>query len=182
MSIFFVDANILLDFYSSGRPELQKLLVELLAVGDDLFITEQVVSEVNRNKLKKAGEAVQKALEGFRGRAPGLPVHLSTDGGASEFQQRVRKHQKALAVLSTEAETQGADILREVSRSVDPVSNALLPIFQKAVQSTPAVAKAANQRRLVGNPPGKQRDPLGDQLSWESLLARYDGGTGLDCH
>jgi len=35
----------------------------------------------------------------------------------------------------------------------------------------------AKKRKVVGNPPGKKNDPLGDEINWEILLESIDKST-----
>jgi hypothetical protein len=46
--------------------------------------------------------------------------------------------------------------------------------------SSDAIFSAAHKRLLLGNPPGKDRSTLGDQLNWESLL--HECPPGHDLH
>lgn len=48
----FLDTNIYLDFYRSKA--VNKLLKPLLKISDHILITNQVISEINRNKLELA--------------------------------------------------------------------------------------------------------------------------------
>jgi hypothetical protein len=42
-------------------------------------------------------------------------------------------------------------------------------------RAEPAIIVRARNRKEFGNPPGKAVDCLGDQISWEQLLSRYEG-------
>jgi hypothetical protein len=66
-------------------------------------------------------------------------------------------------------------LLQSITNSTDAVSKALEPIFQNAQTPSPEQLERARYRKEVGNPPGKQADPLGDQISWEQLLDTYKG-------
>jgi len=57
-----------------------------------------------------------------------------------------------------------------VAASQDPVSKELEAFFGEFAKPTDAQLKRAERRKLLGNPPGKKADPIGDELSWEQLL------------
>lgn len=59
--------------------------------------------------------------------------------------------------------------------STDAVSIELDKIFSLAKSPSVDDLEAARLRKEIGNPPGKAKDPLGDQLSWEQLLRHYNG-------
>lgn len=46
-----IDANLYLRFYDARQAEYKKLLRTLVEIQDSIFITQQIVSEVQRNKL-----------------------------------------------------------------------------------------------------------------------------------
>ena len=64
-------------------------------------------------------------------------------------------------------------ILEQISRSEDEVSKALAPIFAKAVPHSQEELQRARERRELVNPPGKNTNPIGDQLTWEQILIRF---------
>lgn len=51
MSCVFIDANIYLRFFDSNQKEFKNLLEELEKIKTNIFVTNQLVSEINRNKL-----------------------------------------------------------------------------------------------------------------------------------
>jgi hypothetical protein len=57
-----------------------------------------------------------------------------------------------------------------ISQSKDDVSTGLSPLFGKADDPNSPEMGGARERQELGNPPGK-RWPLGDQITWEQLLA-----------
>ena len=66
------------------------------------------------------------------------------------------------------------DLLEQVSQSKDEVSKSLAGVFSQAVAPTDDELQRARARRERGEPPGKPRDALGDQISWEQILSRCD--------
>ncbi len=51
MKKVFIDANIYVNFFDSNQSTLKALLDSLVEIKDSLFISSQIVDEVNRNKL-----------------------------------------------------------------------------------------------------------------------------------
>ena len=51
----------------------------------------------------------------------------------------------------------------------------LTPLFVKAVPHREEELQRAKQRKERGQPPGKKAGPIGDQLTWEQILARFVG-------
>lgn len=66
------------------------------------------------------------------------------------------------------------DIMEQISYSEDEVSRALTPVFTKAVPYSSEELQRARNRRELGNPPGKTNS-IGDQLTWEQILTRFEG-------
>jgi len=60
-------------------------------------------------------------------------------------------------------------------QSNDEVSAVLTPLFVKAVPHREEELQRAKQRKERGQPPGKKAGPIGDQLTWEQILARFVG-------
>jgi hypothetical protein len=65
--------------------------------------------------------------------------------------------------------------VRNGLQSNDEVSAVLTPLFVKAVPHREEELQRAKQRKERGQPPGKKAGPIGDQLTWEQILARFVG-------
>lgn len=65
--------------------------------------------------------------------------------------------------------------MRNGLQSNDEVSAVLTPLFVKAVPHREEELQRAKQRKERGQPPGKKAGPIGDQLTWEQILARFVG-------
>jgi hypothetical protein len=63
-------------------------------------------------------------------------------------------------------------IMEKISQSNDEVSTVLTPLF---VPHREEELQRAKQRKECGQPPGKKAGPIGDQLTWEQILARFVG-------
>jgi hypothetical protein len=164
MAKLLVDANIYLQFYDQSSSKSRQRLRLLLERKADLFVTRQVVDEVQRNKVRIAARSLAQLRERLKG-TPALPNHMGTV--AEKWNKRSQ--------LLSEFDEQARGLLGQIAASTDEVSVALADVFAGAVQATPAQTKRAWQHKELGRPPGKKEDPLGDQLTWLQLLDSYDG-------
>jgi len=173
MKRLFIDANIYLDFYDAQSRAIRKLLPPLGTVAENVFITEQIVHEVGRNKLAIAKRNFDEVLK-----------RLKTDMGVPDFVVDVLGSKvktgfgPSKAQLNKVEKAMGA-ALEGMVQSTDMVSSGLQSVFRRAVRETEGELRLARLRRERGNPPGKKGDTLGDQLSWEQLLGRLSRGDEL---
>jgi hypothetical protein len=162
----FVDANIYLSFFRTSAKAIRKLLPSLLEIKENIFVTRQIRDEVQRNKLGVTLASLQPVREKVRWREWNLPDLLETKfgrGGPKWAADAKADDDKLNAAIDS--------VLSEVAASGDDVSLGLQPIFELARNETPEELESARFRREIGNPPGKTRDTLGDQISWTQLLS-----------
>jgi hypothetical protein len=173
--LLVIDANKYLDLYRTVHGK--KLLEPLGEQANHIFVTQQVVEEVQRNKIEVATAFLAKQFGELKLQTFAVPDHLfGTDVSKSknileqmgEIVQRIKKVNRDVDALAT-------GIMGQIYQSQDEVSKALAPIFAKAVAHTPAELQRAKERRERGNPPGKSTNPIGDQLTWEQILSRFAG-------
>lgn len=171
MKKIFIDANIYLKFFDSNKPELKKLLNALVEIKDSLFLSSQIVDEVNRNKLDVAQRSLNNHFSNLANIKPvNLPEHLEAvsvnlqiwNNQSKEMYQQRKELQKTLEELIHTT-------LEEIMLSTDKVSQTFRILFEGAAKASENEIQAARYRREVGNPPGKSNDPLGDQISWEQF-------------
>lgn len=93
MAIIFIDTNIYLRFYDSSKPELRKLLPAIKELKDSIFITGQIVDEVNRNKLKLICDILDGYREKIKIAKDTIPIHFDTEENkdASEWNKKKRE-------------------------------------------------------------------------------------------
>ncbi|MCX2573657.1 hypothetical protein [Pedobacter sandarakinus] len=65
-----------------------------------------------------------------------------------------------------------ADLFSSISSSSDVVSNELTKLFTSALHFDEELYDKALVRKQLGNPHGKPKDNMGDQISWEILLSK----------
>lgn len=169
--VLFIDANQYLDLYR--LPEGKKLLTQLHQRQGHIFVTEQVVDEVNRNKVKITAAFLAQQLERLELNSIALPIHLlgNSDDRITLMRGQLEKICRSVKETREEFKKLTLDALERVSQSKDDVSKVLDDIFSKAVQPNDGEIERARARKERGNPPGKRDDPLGDELSWEQLLS-----------
>lgn len=168
--MIFIDANQYLQLYRTDSGK--KMLAPLLEQEEHIFVTEQIVNEVLRNKLQVAARYLQEQIDLFRVRSIGVPDHLL---GCEETElAELRKQMGGISgdaeKMRKEFELRASETLRRISHSGDEISAALEELFKKAVKPTCQEYQKAYCRKQVGNPPGKKGDPLGDQISWEQFV------------
>jgi hypothetical protein len=162
--VLFIDANQYLKLY--GMVAGKQLLGWLEEQQAHIFVSAQIVDEVVRNKLGYAQRFLLDKLE----LDVTVPDHLLGISGEriNELRQNIKKSADELTTLAD-------DVLFKISRSEDDVSQRLRGLFDKANPPLPDQMERARDRKERGNPPGKQDDPLGDQITWEQLLTYSKG-------
>lgn len=96
----------------------------------------------------------------------------ATDGRLQNLAKRLQDVREEIARIRREFGEVAQDLVEQVSQSRDAVSKALTVIFSLAVAPDENELSRAKERKLLGNPPGKNTDPLGDQVSWEQILSK----------
>jgi hypothetical protein len=149
---------------------------------DHIFVTRKVVDEVKRNKINETARFLTKHFRDV----PKVQTYKVPDQlfGASETQStsirgQMKEIGQKIEQVNRELRDLAADIMKKVSQSADEVSIALAPIFAKAVAHSDEQLQKAKARKDRGDPPGKQTDPIGDQVTWEQILCRFVGKTKL---
>jgi len=169
-AVLFIDANQYLDLYRMFRGK--QLLAALVEQKDYIFVTSQVVDEVSRNKVKVAASFLANAIKKMELNTMTVPDHMLADDRVQSLGKRLQKTGEELTKTRDEFGKLTQELLEQVSQSNDEVSKALSVIFSKAVAPNAQELERAKQRKVHGNPPGKDNDPLGDQLSWEQILTK----------
>jgi len=174
-ALLFIDANKYLDLYrvAEGKPILDYLVEQ----ASHVFVTQRVVDEVKRQKIKAAatflgGLGEMKLQQGFS-----VPDHLF--GNTEQQTKSITKKQKEIHAkigeVNNEVKKLTMNIMEKVSQSTDEVSMALGPIFEKAIPHSALELQKAQERRERGMPPGKRSNPIGDELHWEQILGQLAG-------
>ena len=174
-ALLFIDANKYLDLYRTDNG--RKLLGPLTEQAEYIFVTKQVVDEVQRNKLVVAADFLRTKSVGMKLQSINVPDHFSgsASGKNRQILSEMREISKSVATVNAEIDSHTLEIMTQVSESKDEVSKELAPIFSKAVSASSEEFERARERKEVGNPPGKRNDPLGDEITWEQILNHFEG-------
>lgn len=173
MKMIFIDANIFLRFFDSNRKELKKLLDDLLKISGNIFITNQIVAEIERNKLCVFKSSINNYTNKLKVEKVLLPEHFATDlkqFDIIEWNKRREIVRKDNEKLSKEIDNIFTKNLQQIAKSEDSVSKKLAEIYKLAHKETENELNDARKRKEIGNPPGKESDPLGDQITWEQFI------------
>ena len=177
MKILFIDANIYLRFFDSNQKEFKKLLEELLKIKNDLFITNQIVNEIERNKLSVFEKSINNYKTNKSIESVFLPEHFAMESNSIDIlnwnKKRSELENKNL-ILKKELEIILEENLKSISFSSDSVSLKLKLIFNNKIKESEEELGRSKKRKEIGNPPGKPNDTLGDQISWEQFLSRVE--------
>jgi hypothetical protein len=172
-SLLFIDSNKYLDLYRMNGGK--KLLASLAEQIDYIFVTQQVVNEVERNKIQVAADFLRKKSMDSKLQTFNLPDHLSSNSidQRKDILQRMSQIVYSIKGINAEVDALFLGIMEQISRSEDEVSQALSPIFANAMPHSSEELQRARERKELGNPPGKITNPVGDQLTWEQILTHF---------
>ena len=162
----FIDANQYLELY--GLNTAKTLLDLLEQLKEHLFISEKIVDEVLMSKVERFQTFFSNRLKEIPHMDSPVPGHLFgiTEKETTELKDcfvRAKEARNRLRKLA-------GDTLLRISRSEDDVSLRLSGLFDSAISPSTEEMQRARERKEKGNPPGKARDPLGDQITWEQFL------------
>ncbi len=171
-TLIYIDSNIYLRFYDSKGPNFKELLNSLEVLNDKLFVTDQIVYEVIRNKANVFEYSFRNFIKQASMSDITIPVHLDRKE-TNEIKEWNRK--RAKLVNSNQALVDDLNqifnaTLRMIIASSDEVSLILEKLFSNPIKESEQEYKSAAKRRERGNPPGKKNDTLGDQINWEQLI------------
>lgn len=154
-ALIFIDANLYLPLY--GLPKWKKLFNLLMEQKDYIFVSAQIVEEVQRNKLKVVAGLLAKQLEHLeQSRSFHLPDYIfgKTDAKLRETLRDLRKKQKQTDFMKAAVQA-----LQRISRSQDEVSKALARLFHGATKHEPEELQRARERMERGNAPWQAGRP-----------------------
>lgn len=177
----FIDANIYLRFYDSKAENYQKLLKTLQEVRKDIIVTYQIEDEIVRNRYRLFKDSLSQYITKSQPELISIPAHISAkfDSEINEWNtERKKIHEQVKASNKTLLKI-SSGALQEVYSASDVVSKTLNSLFKDALKPSAQQLKDAITRKTKGNPPGKDHDPLGDQLNWEQLMASLRGVSKL---
>lgn len=170
----FLDTNIYLGVYKlSGDDleELRKLAVTVRAGDTVLYLTGQGEDEFRRNRAGIIAESLKTVETAPVPKA--YPQLMRNLDGFAQLRETFTTFERQRADLLQEAR---AGALRQELQA-DGLVQELFGIA-KHIPETEEISRAAHDRHLRGNPPGK-KDSIGDALNWECLLVAVPDGEDL---
>jgi len=179
--VLFIDTNAYLEFYRSSKGNIKKLLPSIEEIKDEIFVSDQIVFEVKRNRVNIISNSLRDFLDKCKLNGINLPEHME-NGLEEDITEWNKSFSKITKQVNTERDSLSKLVINtigNVQKGKDAVSQILGKVFVNSVTPIAAEIERARFRKEIGNPPGKQNDPLGDQISWEQLLSKYDGNSPL---
>jgi hypothetical protein len=178
-ALLFIDTNKYLDLYRvmNGKPILEFLSEQ----ADHIFVTQRVVEEVKRQKIKVVASYLKSEIAEIRTQNRAVPDHLfgTTEAQTKSIRSKMADINHKIKKVNDEVKILTGNIVEKVSQSNDEVSVILAPIFARAIPHSESEMQLAKARKDRGDPPGKPSNPIGDELNWEQILARFAGRTKL---
>lgn len=162
----FIDTNIFLDFYHLSGGDIEELhkLTALLEEGKlKLLIPRQLCDEFKRNrdnKIKDAMNEFQKAKFSVR-----FPAFCKLYPQYNDLQSLLKEANNKHAELYKTA----MEDIRSLALKADGL---IADLFSKAqiIEIHKDVFNSAINRFRLGNPPGKKKVTMGDEINWECIL------------
>lgn len=164
MKNVFIDSNIWLSLYHFSNDDLEQFgkLQELLGQGVTLFLPQQVIEEVGRNRENKIKDALNK----FEFPKIQFPAFCKGYKNYENFRQ-------SFVALQDQYKTWLQLIKDDIEKQTLVADKAIRNFFQNEKTTilevnNELIEKAVN-RYHIGNPPGKG-NKYGDAINWECLL------------
>jgi len=172
MDLIFIDTNIYLRFFDSNSKEFKRLLDDLIIVKSNIFVTNQIINEIERNKLNVFNKSISNYKKNVKISEVNLPEHIDGNNTRKleEWNNKRRRIEEDNEKLIKELDVIFEENISNISISKDNVSLKLKSIFQNISHASSEEITLARIRKEIGNPPGKKEDPIGDQITWEQLL------------
>lgn len=171
----YIDANVFLDFFhmtSTDIEELKKLVALIQEKQIVLYIPEQTIDEIIRNRDSKISDALdvfQKANVNIK-----FPAFLKSFDEYEELRRLINEVNKKHAELFKKAKDAALSGGFEADDLIENLLNA-----SKFVEIDDVIFDRAYDRFYRGNPPGKGKGPIGDEINWESLKCIVPDGVDL---
>jgi len=162
----FIDTNIFLDFYHLSGADIEELhkLTALLEEGKiKLFMPQQLCEEFQRNRDNKIKDAMSEFKKAsFK---ISFPAFSKLYPHYNELQELLKLANKKHAELYKNAMT-------DINSKALKADEVITELFSKAhiIETSNEIFSLAINRFRIGNPPGKKKVTIGDEINWECLL------------
>jgi hypothetical protein len=170
----FIDTNALLNFYHFSGEDLEELkkLAALIEHGEvTLWLPQQVCDEFARNRDGKIKDAMAGSTQKFSLTAPAFFRNYKEFSELRDIMKSAGAiHAKLLTAVKSDFEKKGLAADQTIKSLFDKA---------KMIERSPEIFAKAIERFRVGNPPGKKKATIGDEVNWESLLYAVPNGSDL---
>lgn len=161
----FIDTNIFLSFYHFSNEDLEQLekLVKLIEDKEiTLYLTQQVIDEIDRNRERK----INDCLSDFKKQKYNhtFPLYCKDYDDFDELQKALSKANELHANLNKAIQSD----VEDRTLKADIIIKKIYEIAEILTRTKKNI-EDARLRMIVGNPPGK-KDSHGDAINWEILL------------
>ena len=163
----YIDANIFLDFFHLTSTDIEELrkLIALIAEGEiTLYLPEQTCEEISRNREAKISDALEKFKKDTDAFRVNFPAFTKSYDEFEEIRTLLKEANKKHSTLYKK--------VLEVAESGELDADKLIADLIKVSEfstTTPQIFDKAIKRFRKGNPPGKDKNTVGDELNWETL-------------
>lgn len=170
----FIDTNVYLKFYHYSNDDLEELDKLIVLMDNDkleLFLTEQVENEFERNRDTKLADALKTFNQSKLNNQ--FPQFCK---GYNEFEK--------LKKLIKEYEKEKQSLLKKVMHEIETNSlradKIIDVLFEKAtyIETNNDLVSKSKLRYDKGNPPGKNKS-YGDAINWEAMLENVENSNDL---
>jgi len=171
----FIDTNIFLNFYHYSASDIEELkkLAALIDSGEIvLYAPEQLIDEMHRNRDNKISDAMKIfAKVNFSLAAPAFCKPYDEFDELQALLKQVNMKHSALC----------DKIKADVAGNFLNADHIISQLLEKSVKipTSDDLYLAGLKRLRLGNPPGKKRVTIGDEVNWEALLKIVPDGANL---
>jgi len=166
MAKILIDTNVFIKKLRMPQKQVKELLETLLKEKDSYCFTEQNIDEFFRNINK---EAINFKNEFSNKKNKNINT-MQYDFGNEKDNEKYKSLQEDIKNMIEQ-------YYQEKEKEIDCVTNELKKFFEKLknekfyiINRTNDIIYKANNRHLLGNPPGTDKVTIGDEIIWESIL------------
>jgi predicted nucleic acid-binding protein len=171
----YIDTNIFLNFFHYSGEDIEQLrkIYALSDAGEISFILpDQVWHEFLRNRHDK----IRSGFDEFRKIRfqQSVPAYCKNYPEYDAYQNLLKQTNVAHATLVKK-------VTEDIAAHELEADKLIKDLFEKAdvIDVNQAIYAAALERFRRGNPPGKKKDTIGDEINWETMLSSVATGKDL---
>lgn len=170
----FIDTNVYLKFYHYSNDDLEELNKLIVLMDNDkleLFLTEQVENEFDRNRDTKLADALKTFNQSKLNNQ--FPQFCK---GYKEFENL----KKLIKEFEKEKQSLLKNVMHEIETNSLRADKIIDVLFEKAtyIETNDDLVSKSKLRYDLGNPPGKNKS-YGDAINWEALLENVENSNDL---